>query len=127
MDSKNNYKPLLPNHKLKFFDSSKKYESDKYKTNTNKSFSIFNNNKEINFENWLNSPLHEKVPTLLHKQIKYRKRNIYDNNDNLITKRKYVSSFINQFEELLEKNNYKINNKKEFRDTISTFIYKLSN
>ena len=125
MDSKNNYIPLIPNHKLKFFDSSKKYESDKY--NTNKSFSIFNNNKEIHFENWLNSPLDQKVPTLLHRQIKYRKCNIYDNNDNLITKRKYVSSFINQFEELLEKNNYKINNKKEFRDTISTFIYKLSN
>ena len=127
MDSNNNYKPLLPNHKLKFFKSSQKFESDNYKTNTNKSFSIFENNEKNNFQTWLNSPLQEKVPTLLHRQIKYRKRYIYDKNDNLVTKRKYVSSFINQFEELLEKNKYQINNKKEFRDTISSFIYKLSN
>lgn len=123
----NNYKPLVPNNKLKFFDSSKKYESDHYKTNTNNSFSIFSQMKETKFNDWLDSPLYEKIPTILHKQIKHRKCYIYDNDDNLITKRKYVSSFINQLEELLEKRDFQINNKKEFRDTISTFIYKLSN
>ncbi len=117
----NNYKPLIPNSKIKTFKS-------KMKDNPGDSiiselqYSIRNSK----FHSWLDSPLHEKDHIVQFNQIKYKKKRMYTDDGEEITKKIYVSEFINNLTGILNKHGYSINNNKQFRNTIASFIYKNS-
>ena len=114
----NNYKPMLPNNPIKFI---KKKDSTYTENETNicKLFDSIRNNK---FKSWLNSPLKSKEVT---SRGKYKGSYIYEN-DYVINKRDFVNQFIEDIQSLLKKNGYSIDNNKQFRDEIASFIYRQS-
>lgn len=114
----NTYKPLLPNHKIKTF----RVNTDDKNNQEESIYKLFSNIKTNNFQTWLNSPLKEKY---MNNNGKWAGKYMY-NNDSVITVKSYINEFIKNFIELLEKNNHSINNNKLFRDTIASYIYKLS-
>lgn len=113
-----NYKPLLPNNPIKFI----KKEEKKYTNNELKILELYKNIRNNKFKSWLNSPLKRKEITSTGK---YKGSYIYDN-DSLIEKRHFINKFIENVELLLNKNGYQIDNNKQFRDEISSFIYRQS-
>ena len=117
----NNYKPLIPHSKIKTFRSKIK-RSPGDLTISEIQYSI-NNSK---FHSWLDSPLHEKDYIVQFNQIKYKKKRMYTDDGEEITKKTYVSEFINNLTGILSNHGYSINNNKQFRNTIASFIYKNS-
>ena len=63
-----------------------------------------------------------KSPALVNQKGTY----IYDEQDNIVVKKQFLSKFLHDLNLLLNKNGYSINNNKLFRDEVATFIYKLS-
>lgn len=117
----NNYKPLLPHSKIKTFKSKIKPSP------TDSTISeIQYNIRNTRFHSWLESPLHEKDYIVQFNQIKYIKKRIYTDDGEEIKKKKYVSEFINNLTSILNNHGYSINNNKQFRNTIASFIYKNS-
>lgn len=115
----NNYKPLIPNKKIKTFRSSDDSKSDQEL----RMYELFSNLKKQKFQGWLDSPLKSKV---LNVMGKYKGMYIYDNHDNVVLKKEYVKIFIEDLINFLERYEYQVNNHKLFRDTIASYIYKLS-
>ena len=115
-----NYKPLVPNNPLKFVN----LRSHKPLIRNQVINRTFSENSK--FKLWLDSNLLEKKSFINRNTINYKGEKIYDNDLEVVTKKKYIVNFINKLNNLLEENNYKINNNKEYRDTIATFIYKNS-
>ena len=117
----NNYKPLIPNSKIKTFKSKIK-DSPGDSAISELQDSIRN----TRFHSWLDSPLHEKDHMVQFNQIKYIKKRMYTEDGEEITKKIYVSEFINNLTGILNKYGYSINNNKQFRNTIASFIYRNS-
>lgn len=117
----NNYKPLVPHSKIKFFKSSTKNNLENTAI-TNIQYNI--NNQRFN--SWLESPLYEKDHIIQFNKIKYIKKRIYNEDGEEVKKKIYVKQFINTLTGILNKNGYAINNNKQFRNTIASFIYKNS-
>ena len=115
----NTYKPLLPNHKIKTF----RVKSDDKYFEDNRIYEIFSNIRKNNFQSWLNSPLKQKY---LNNNRKWKGKYMYNNNNELIIVKSYINEFINSLVDLLKKNGHSINNYKLFRDTVASYIYKLS-
>ena len=123
----NTYKPMFKNpikliqHKNEKPD---KYFEEKQK-NIYNLFSKLQNNDSNDFNNWMNSPLHKKNPYITSNQVKYKRSLIFNNNE-IVTKKMYIEHFISLIEKKLTDNNYTINNNKQFRDTIASFVYRNS-
>ena len=114
----NNYKPMFPNNPIKLI----KKKDITYTENESNICKLFENIRNNKFKLWLNSPLKSKEIT--HRN-KYKGSYIYEN-DHVIKKRHFVNQFIEDVELLLKKNGYSINNNKQFRDEIASFIYRQS-
>ena len=117
----NNYIPLLPNNHIKFIKKEEKKEN-KYTNNELKIFELYKNIRNNKFKSWLNSPLKNKE---VSSTGKYKGTYIYDN-DSIVTKQQFVNKFLHDIVVLLDKNFYTIDNNKQFRDEIASFIYKQS-
>jgi len=115
----NTYKPLLPNHKIKTFRVN---TEDKYGEGE-RMYKLFSDIEKGKFQIWLNSPLKEKY---INNRGKWSGKNMYNNNDDVIPVKSYVNEFITLLTGLLEKNGHTINNNKLFRDTVASYIYKVS-
>ena len=115
----NTYKPLLPNHKIKTFRVN---TEDKYGEGE-RIHKLFSEIKQNNFQIWLHSPLKEKY---INDRGKWSGKNMYNNDNEVITVKSYVNEFITLLTDLLEKNGHSINNNKLFRDTVASYIYKVS-
>ena len=85
---------------------------------------LFSNLKENKFQNWIHSPLKGKE---LNHIGKYKGTYIYDTSENTVLKKAYVQKFIENLIKFIESFGYEINKNKLFRDTIASYIYKLSN
>lgn len=117
----NDYKPMLPNNKIKILKSKRKeYKNDE---SLNELFSNINKHR---FQNWLNSPLKEKEIYLSFGRYKRRGYYIYNTNNEIVTKKHYITRFCNDMKKILEENKYTINNYKQFRDDVASFIYRFS-
>ena len=115
----NTYKPIFPNKKIKtvkLTDDTNSYQEDKI-------YELFSSLEKNRFKNWINSPLKEKV---LNNRGSYTGKYTYDVCDNVVLKKNYVLEFINNLVKFCESYGYKINNNKQFRDTVASYIYKLS-
>ena len=117
----NNYKPLIPNKTIKFIKKEKKTYTDDKKIGE-----LFRNIREDKYQSWLNSPLQEKNVYLSFGKYKNKGSYIYNDDDNIVTKKDYINRFIYNLEKNIDKNGYTINNDKLFRDTIASYIYRLS-
>tara|TARA_B100000795_G_C22457911_1_gene308132 strand:- start:18 stop:368 length:351 start_codon:yes stop_codon:yes gene_type:complete len=113
----NNYKPMIPNNPIKFIKREEKEEKEDY-INSELHEKIINNN----FKLWLESPLQNKEISF---NGKYRGADIYDN-CLIVQKKQFINKFLHDIEELIVTNGYEINNNKQFRNEIASFIYKLS-
>ena len=116
----NNYKPLLPNKKIKTF----RVSDDTNSHNERRIYELFSNLKQQRFQLWINSPLKSRT---LNDRGKYVGKYIYNDLDNVILKGAYIEEFIENIIRMMESYGYSINNNKLFRDTIASYIYKLSN
>jgi len=114
------YKPIFPNKTIKTITKKKedKYSDKEYRIQ--KLFDSIRNNK---FKSWIDSPLKNKVMSSLGK---YKGTYIYDDEDNIVVKKQFLSKFLHDLNLLLDQDGYSINNNKLFRDEVATFIYKLS-
>ena len=115
----NKYTPIVPNNKLKFFSSI----DSKYSHNEKKLYDLFESLKHTRFQSWIQSPLYKKT---IATNGKYKGKYIYDDEYDVILKKKFVQYFIYSFQDLLRKYGYSINNDKLFRDEVASFIYRLS-
>ena len=114
------YKPLLPDKKIKTFRVSDDSKSDQEL----RIHELFSNLKKRRFYNWIESPLKSKE---INNVGKYKGVYIYDTCDNVVLKKEYIQEFIEDLTKIIEDCGYQINNNKLFRDTIASYIYKLSN
>tara|TARA_Y100001970_G_C14166827_1_gene821786 strand:+ start:640 stop:993 length:354 start_codon:yes stop_codon:yes gene_type:complete len=114
----NNYKPMLPNNPIKFM----KKKNTTYTPNEYKINELYKNIRNNKFKSWMNSPLQNKEISL---RGKYKGSYIYDN-DKVIKKKNLVYQFLEDIKMLLNKNGYEIDNNKQFRDEIASFIYRQS-
>jgi hypothetical protein len=121
----NNYIPLVPNSKIKFFKSS--LENTLENTLENKTIrDTYYNTINQRFNSWLESPLYEKDHIIQFNQIKYKKKLIFNEDGGVVKKNVYIIHFINTLTDVLNKKGYSINNNKQFRNTVTSFIYKNS-
>ena len=115
----NTYKPIFPNKKIKTM----KLSDDKNSYQEDRIYELFSSLEKNRFKGWINSPLKEKV---FNDRGVYKGKYMYDNCDNVIIKKTYVVEFINKLVKFCESYGFKINNNKQFRDTVASYIYKLS-
>ena len=114
----NNYKPMLPNNPIKIMEK----KETKCTHNELKISELYKNIKNNKFKSWLNSPLQNKEISLMGK---YRGTYIYDN-DTIVKKKQFIYKFLDDITVLLKKNGYEIDNNKQFRDEIASFVYRQS-
>lgn len=81
------------------------------------------NNKK--FTSWLEDPLKRNYCTYSNNNKKIEKRNVCLNGY-IFKKKDYVENFINDIEDIVISNGFIINNDKEFRDEMASFVYKYS-
>jgi len=113
------YKPLIPNKTIKPFPK----KENNYSQNELQMKKLFVTIRNNRFKSWLDSPLENKEFSI-HR--KYKGVYIYDDEHDIVKKKQFLTKFLLDFNLLLEKNGYSIDNNKLFRDEIATFIYKLS-
>ena len=114
------YKPIFPNKTIKTFTKKKE---DKYSDKEYRIQKLFDSIRINKFNSWIESPLKNKE---MSNRGKYKGTYIYDDEDNIVLKKQFLSKFLHDLNLLLHKNGYSINNNKLFRDEVATFIYKLS-
>lgn len=115
----NTYKPLLPNNKIKTF----RINTDDNNCQEKRIHKLFSDIKNNKFQIWLNSPLKERY---INNNGKWSGKYMYNNNNDVISVKSYVNEFIKNLTALLSENDHSINNNKLFRDTVASYIYKLS-
>jgi len=81
--------------------------------------------KNKNFNIWLQQPMKRTYPTYANN-YKYLESNFVYYKYNLVKKKTFVNNFIDQINSIITKNSYTINNDKQFRNEIASFIYKYS-
>jgi len=82
------------------------------------------NNKK--FLLWLEEQLEKNYYTYSNNNKNIEKERIYLNGY-ILKKKDYVDNFMNDIEDLILSNGFVINNEKEFRDEIASFVYRYSN
>ena len=116
----NKYKPLLPDKKIKTFRVSDDNSNTERELRIHE---LFSNLKQQRFRSWIESPLKYRV---MNDRGNYKGKYIYNNCDNIVLKKDYLHEFIENLTQMLQSYGYQINNNKLFRDTIASYIYKLS-
>ena len=116
----NNYIPLVPGKSIKLI----KKEDKKPQPEDIKMKKLFESLQNNRFQSWLDSPLKLKT---ISKNGKYRGTYFYDDEGDVVSKKIFVTNFIVRLKNIIEENGYSINNNKLFRDTVASYIYKLSN
>lgn len=81
--------------------------------------------KNKKFTSWLEESLTKNYNTYSNNNKKIEKQNVCFNGY-ILKKKNYVDIFINDIEDLILSNGFIINNDKEFRDEMSSFVYKYS-
>jgi hypothetical protein len=81
--------------------------------------------KNIKFKAWVEESLERKYYTYSNNNKKMEKNNICLNGY-IFKKKDYIDNFINEIEDLILSNDFIINNDKEFRDEMASFVYKYS-
>jgi len=82
------------------------------------------NNKK--FLLWLEEQLEKNYYTYSNNNKNIEKERIYLNGY-ILKKKDYVDNFMNDIEDLILSNGFVINNEKEFRDEMASFVYRYSN
>lgn len=81
------------------------------------------NNKK--FLSWIEEPLEKNYHTYSNNIKKIEKERVCLNGC-ILKKRDYIDNFINDIEDLILSNGFVINNDKEFRDEMASFVYRHS-
>ncbi len=113
----NNYKLMLPNKKIAFIKKKDDYKPDPKITD------LFYTLEKNKFNRWLNSPLEEKDVLFFNNRLHNKGSYIYDDNNEIVQKNRFVTHFIDDLKIILTNQGYVINNNKVFRDDITNFIY----
>tara|TARA_Y100000816_G_C26082720_1_gene570903 strand:+ start:307 stop:573 length:267 start_codon:yes stop_codon:yes gene_type:complete len=82
--------------------------------------------KNKNFNDWLKDYITTTKPSYSNNTKKMNKSLLYHNN-NLVEKKTFVNNFVDELTTLVTSNGHTINNDKQFRNEIASFIYKYSN
>ena len=82
--------------------------------------------KNKKFNDWLNDYMTASKPLYFNNTKKVKKSLLYC--DNVLVERKtFVNNFVDELTTLVTSNGFTINNDKQFRNEIASFIYKYSN